>query len=268
MILLMSEGAKMTWSARVGLAILFSVPGACLAEPQAISAATVVAPGPSEISNPYSVISERNVFRLNPPPPPPEPEKGPPPVLPEVLLNGFMRTGDQWMVLLSAKVDNPDVHGHPLIFYLTLAEGDKKTVGVGAKQAEVQLVKAYADLGKIDIINAGTLMTLSKKETSYPRTGGSPKSDEASITRMGSVVLRRGARPKPIPDAPSATATMPGNTDSQDNAPGAAPDAGAPTVAGTPIGSPSPSDVTPSAPPDDPNNASTIVTGGAAGTPR
>jgi hypothetical protein len=170
----MSVGSKMTWVGMAGLAILLGVRGACLAGAEEPSAANLVASDSDDDANPYSIIAQRNVFGLNPPPAAPEPDKGPPPNLPVVRLSGFMRKGDPWKVLLAVEVENPDPHGHALTCYLTLAEGDKKTVGSGSKQGVLELVKAYADLEKVDIINAGTPMTLSLKENGIASSPPSP----------------------------------------------------------------------------------------------
>jgi hypothetical protein len=163
----MSKGSKLKWGDLCGLAILLCAQVVCLAGTEDASAATAVAFAPADNANPYSVIIERNVFHLNQPPLPPKPDEAPPPVIPEVRLSGFMRTGDQWKVLLAVQAENPDPHGHPLTCYLTLAEGDKKAVGPGAKQVVVELVKAYADQEKADIINSGTPVTLSVKDNGF-----------------------------------------------------------------------------------------------------
>ena len=149
--------------------------------------------------NPYAVIAERNVFRLNPPPPPPEPDKGPPPVLPDVYVTGFVRTGDLWKVYLVTKVENPDPHGAPLNVYLNLREGEKQKVGSGSKQAELELVKLYADKEKIDIINSGTPMTLTMKDNGFG--SGAAAGTGAATTRKGQGLNRRS--PPTIPGVPT-----------------------------------------------------------------
>jgi hypothetical protein len=122
----------------------------------AILAGANVASAFDDASNPYSVIVDRNVFHLNPAPPPAAPDKGPPPDLPKVYLSGFMRTGDKLKVLLAVKTKDPKSKPPETSSYLTLEEGSKEGV--------VELVRAYADEGKVDIINSGTPMTLSLKE--------------------------------------------------------------------------------------------------------
>jgi len=199
----MSLGSKIKKGGMVGLAILLGIPRACFGGTEDPSAAAVVASAAEDDANPYSVIAKRNVFGLNPPPPAPEPDKGPPPVLPVVHLSGFMRKGDQWKALLAVEVENPDPHGHPLSCYLTLAEGDKKSVGSGAKHAAVELVRAYAEQEKVDIINSGTAMTLSVKEN------GTESPAPAAVERRGSVVVRRPRAPVANPAALPATEATP-----------------------------------------------------------
>src|SRR5579862_3690814 len=73
-----------------------------------------------DIANPYSIISERNVFHLNPPPPPPEPEK-PQVELPAIKLSGFFKIGSKTRALFSS-VSKKKGEGWT---YYNLAEGEK-----------------------------------------------------------------------------------------------------------------------------------------------
>jgi len=148
-------------------AILLGAQRICLAGTEDAPPAPAVAAASGAKANPYSVITERNPFRLNPPTPAPEPAKLPSPDLPVVMVSGFMRTGDQWKVLLAVKTDNPDPHGQKLTSYLTLAEGDKGTVGLGTKQAVVELVKLYVGQEKVDILDSGASITLSMKDNGF-----------------------------------------------------------------------------------------------------
>lgn len=140
------------WVARVSGATFLAVHGTCLAETEeGLPAAS------SNYSNPYAIISGRNVFHLNPPPLP-EPAKGPAAKLPEVFLSGFMRTGDQWKALLTVKTLDSGPKAAKTSSYMTLAEGDRKGV--------VELVKIYAEQEKVDIVEEGTPVTLSLKDNS------------------------------------------------------------------------------------------------------
>jgi len=127
-------------------------------------------------ANPYGVIAQRNVFHLNPPPAPAAPEKEPPAALPDVFLSGFVQSGGEWQVFMVIKVKNPDPIGPPLNSYLNLAEGDKKEVMSDQKQLVIKLVKVYADLEKVDILNCGTPMTLALKDNSF----GNSKPDDGN----------------------------------------------------------------------------------------
>jgi hypothetical protein len=118
-------------------------------------------------SNPYAVITDKNVFRLNPPPPPPPKDNKPPPDLPQVKLSGFMETGDKLKVLLSVTLKTGDPKMPESTSYLTLAEGEKEGVGEEGKEVVEELVKVYADEEKIDLVNSGTPMTLSMKDNGY-----------------------------------------------------------------------------------------------------
>jgi hypothetical protein len=242
----MSEGSKIKLGRMVSLVVLLGTRWTCIAGTEDPPTTPVIASAINDGANPYWVITQRNVFKLNPPPPPPEPDKGPPPVIPDVYLSGFMRTGDPWKVLLAVKVENPDPHGHPITCYLTLGEGDKKTVGSGSKQGVVELVKAYADQGKADIINSGTPMTLSLKDSS-------PGGPAAALSgRKTNVVLRKHAAPVPIPDDPPTMAIAPTNGEN-------------PAVGGiAPVAVAPPVYTFPSIDHDPTNNANTIVTGGTS----
>jgi hypothetical protein len=151
-------------------------------------------------SNPYLVISGRNVFHLNPPPPPPQPDQGTA-VLPVVLLSGFMRTGGEAKALLAVKTQNPDPHAPELTSFVALAEGSQQRVGAGDKRAVVELVKIYLEQEKVDIINSGTPITLSLKEDGF----NSAKA--AAAGRKGTAAIH--ATPVVVPkpdDAPAADA--------------------------------------------------------------
>jgi hypothetical protein len=198
----MNVSSKMAWVGLLGGAFLLGAPGACFAATNEAppTTAVAVATASDANANPYSVITERNPFRLNPPPPPPEPSKPPSPALPAVILSGFMRTGNQWKVLLSVKTENPDPHGQRITSYLALAEGEKGTVGLGTRQAVVELVKLYANQEKADIISAGAPITLSMKDNGFESAAPSLASSQAPPSPGASApVARRGMRAAPLP---------------------------------------------------------------------
>ena len=148
-------------------------------------------------ANPYTVISERNVFHLNPPPAPPaKDEAAPPPQVAKLTLSGFAQSAGNWKAFLAATTDNPDPHGQAVTTYLALSEGEKQSVWVGDKQGVVQLVRIHVDSEKADVVNCGTPVTLSFKDNGLNaapppldpsklpkhRHGFSPNNDVAVIT--------------------------------------------------------------------------------------
>jgi hypothetical protein len=119
-----------------------------------------------------------------------------------VILSGFVRTGNQWKALLAVKLQNPDPRGRELTYYLTLAEGEKKTAGSDEKQAVVELVKARAEQEEADILNSGIPMTLSMKENGYGNLAAS------GLQRGSAVVLRIPEPPVPISPVHSKSAPV------------------------------------------------------------
>ena len=108
-----------------------------------------------EASNPYAVISERNVFHLNPIPPAPLPEK-PKLDLPVIKLSGFFKVGSETRALFSSEPKKKEEGPK----YYNLAQGEKATDGV------VEVVRIDEENGKVDILNSGTPVTLTLKEDS------------------------------------------------------------------------------------------------------
>jgi len=153
-------------------------------------------------ANPYSVISNRNVFHLNPPPPPVV-EAPPAPDLPKVMLTGFLGKGKSVKVLLAIP---PKENKDPTV-YLTLAPGEKG----GESGRDVELVQIHLDKEEVDIINSGTPQTLSVKSNSYvpaprasPPAGGAP-----AMPRMPGIRRPPGfpRNAQPPAGAPAAAAT-------------------------------------------------------------
>lgn len=127
---------------------------------------------PDASGNPYAVIVERNVFRLNPIPPPPEPVKAKPD-LPKVKITGFINLGGRDKVLFVA--EPKDKKDGPL--YYTLAEGERSGDG------KLELVKIHPGQDAVDIINDGTPATLTTKDdtlapASAPTTPGESKENQ------------------------------------------------------------------------------------------
>jgi hypothetical protein len=112
---------------------------------------------PSEDANPYGVISERNVFHLNPIPPPPA-EEAPKVDLPEIKLSGFLKIGKSRHALFSSRPK--DKKDGPI--YYDLADGEKEGI--------LEVVKIHEDKGEVEIMNSGTPVTLSLKNDTIKET--------------------------------------------------------------------------------------------------
>jgi hypothetical protein len=147
----MSVRSKLTWA----WAWALGCAGVAAFAPVFAAAAEVA----SADANPYLIISDRNIFHLNPPPPPVAPEPPKPPDLPKVMLTGFIGKGNSIKVLLAI----PPKEAKDPTTYLTLSPGEKG----GQKGRNVELVKIYLDKEEVDIINSGTPQTLSVRSNSY-----------------------------------------------------------------------------------------------------
>jgi hypothetical protein len=137
-----------------------------------------------EEANPYSVISDRNVFHLNPPPLPPAAEPAKPLDLPKVMLTGFVGKGKSMKVLLAIP---PAKDSKDTITYLSLAAGDR--------EHDVQLVKIHLDKEEVEIINSGTAQTLSAKSNSYAAMAAAPRSCGGSPGEKGVPGIHRPMLP-------------------------------------------------------------------------
>ena len=148
--------------------------------------------GTGDNSNPYAIIIDRNVFRLNPPPPPPSAEKKPVD-LPKVYLNGIVRVGDDVRVLFSI----PPKDAKSQTTYFKLAPGEKDDV--------LELVGIHPDQQEVDVLVSGTAMTLSVFSNSLASAGGKAA---GGGTAPAPAVLRGG----PPAPAPAAAAAAPGDS--------------------------------------------------------
>jgi hypothetical protein len=149
-----------------------------------VSAAATASPssisdGADDNSNPYTIIVDRNVFRLNPPPPPHSAADDKPVELPKVNLNGIIKVGNDVRVLFSI----PAKDAKSQISYFKLAPGEKDDV--------LELVKIHSDQQAVDVLVSGTAMTLSMASNSLASTGGKAA----------------GGPPAPGPAAPPAPTT-------------------------------------------------------------
>jgi hypothetical protein len=144
-VMLMIVKSKLTWACVLGCAGM-------VGSGTAMAASEIE---PTE-NNPYSVISDRNIFHLNPPPIVHDDAEDKPPVeLPKVMLTAFVGKGSSIRVLMAI----PPKDSKDSIAYLNLAPGDR--------DHNVQVVKIRLDKEEVDIINSGTAQTLSGKSNSY-----------------------------------------------------------------------------------------------------
>jgi hypothetical protein len=152
---------KVAWAGLMGGAILLGTAAARSAGADEVPPAPSSVAGAEDNSNPYAVISDANVFRLNTPPPAAGVDTGPPPDLPVVTLSGFIRDADHVKVLMAVKIKDPTKAKElqEVTSYLTLAEGEKDGV--------VELVKVHAEAEEVDIMNSGTPMTLTMKANGF-----------------------------------------------------------------------------------------------------
>jgi hypothetical protein len=156
--------------------------------------------------NPYTVISQRNIFRLGTPPPPPSPDADKPADLPKVMLTGFFESAHVMRVLL-AKPPLKDATNS--ITYLSLKAGEGKD--------GVEVVRIRYEKGEVDIINSGTAMTLSAASNTFAASGLALKgAGEAHKNGMaGSRGIRGiasslgGTSPSPLmPSAPEGSPSI------------------------------------------------------------
>jgi hypothetical protein len=164
-------------------------------------------------ANPYSVISDRNVFHLNPPPPPAPPPEPKPLDLPKVMLTAFVGKGSALKVYLAI----PPKEAKQSIHY---------TSGMvpGEKDDDVELVRINyekKDPVSVDILNSGTPQTLTLKSNTYLSSATAPPAAKGSgAPGMPPGIGLRHPPPGlvqpniPAPSAPSAAATPAGGSSS------------------------------------------------------
>ncbi len=182
-----------------GLAAVDVAPGAVTPEDVAVTE------GSPADANPYSIISDRNIFHLNPPPTNPPPPDTTLADLPKVMLTGIMKKHDAWEVFLAV----PPKDNKENTVYLTLAPGEK--------QHDIELVKIRYDKEEVDIINGSIPQTLSVKSNSYastaaappPHAGGAPPGLPGFGHKGGFAPLRNTL---PTPSGPSSATTPRGGS--------------------------------------------------------
>ena len=174
---------KLTSACVIGVVMALASPLRALTSVGATAHPPSISDGAGDNSNPYAVIIDRNVFRLNPPPPPPSAEKKPVD-LPKVYLNGIIKVGDDVRVLFSI----PPKDAKSQTTYFKLAPGERDDV--------LELVRVHPDQQEVDVLVSGTAMTLSVLSNSLAGAGGK------GATPPGPAAVAHGG-----PPAPAATAT-------------------------------------------------------------
>lgn len=144
--------------------------------------------------NRYETITDRNIFRLNPPPPPPAPSSKDESVLDrKVDLSGFSNVGGHkkaWFVV----APKPGSKEPPL--YLSLSEGQR--------QDFLEVVSISEDEGEVKILNSGNAMVLSLKNNSLK-----PQAVAPAPPAPGAPPVAHTVTPAP---RPHSTPTSYGNT--------------------------------------------------------
>jgi hypothetical protein len=174
--------SKLTWACALGFAVIAGR-----------ASASAVVDNPLGDVNPYAVISDRNVFHLNPPPPPPAAPEPKPVDLPKVMLTGFVGKGSRMKVYLAI----PPKDAKESIYYTSgLVPGDK--------DHGVELVKINYDKKEVDIINEGTAQTLSVKSNSYSSVAAAApgKGGGGAPGMPGGIGLRHQPPGFPSPNIP------------------------------------------------------------------
>jgi hypothetical protein len=149
-----------------------------------------VAPDVDDPSGPYAVISERNMFHLNPVPPEAGPE--PPKVeLPVVKFFGFFRVGRVTKALFCSlpkdKKEEPT--------YYNLSEGEKSGF--------LEVVQIHFEKGEVEVVNSGVTMTLTLKMTAWSESRSHPRTKKTPMEYMG-YCTKPVRRPRVLVDSPKA----------------------------------------------------------------
>jgi hypothetical protein len=177
----MAVRCKSAWACVIVCAALAGLAGAL----------TAAGHDPADEANPYAVIWDRNIFRLNPEPPPPPPPPPKPPDLPKVMLTGFVGKGSSTKILLAILPKDTK----EATYYACLVPGQM--------EHGVQLVNIRLDKQEVDILNSGTRETLSVESNSYAATatapaphtgGGAPGMTHEGAARMPPGMFHRQPR--------------------------------------------------------------------------
>jgi hypothetical protein len=141
------------------------------------AAATDGPPGTSDGSfdgsNPYAVITDRNIFHLNPPPPPVSDADKKAKEVPKVFLNGIVSVGDDVRVLFS--IPPKDNKSQTAYFKL----------GLGERDDVLELVRIHPNRQEVDVLVNGTPVTLSMLSNSLAAAPGGKAAPAAAPSPPG-----------------------------------------------------------------------------------
>jgi hypothetical protein len=162
----MNVNLKLTLAVAAAVSVSYAIPSRALNSappsfPTSPSASQASTSDKSDNGNPYSIITDRNIFRLNPVPDQPKPEEKPV-ELPKVNFNGTMKIGSVVRALFSI----PAKDAKSQTAYFKLAPGEKQDV--------VELVSIHADQREVDVLIAGTQATLSSTNNASAGPKGAP----------------------------------------------------------------------------------------------
>ncbi|MGO8698235.1 MAG: hypothetical protein ACLQVY_11020 [Limisphaerales bacterium] len=160
-------------------------------------------------ANPYAVISDRNVFHLNPPPPPPSADEKPIDV-PKVMLSGFRTVAGRTRVFLVLQPKDPK----EVMKFMDLAQGEQNN--------SVEVVKIDSEKRQVDIVNTGHPMTLTFADNGFAATAAPPTGGRTPGGPPGLPGSRRAGLPSipahppqggfpPVAPAGSSTIIIGGN---------------------------------------------------------
>jgi hypothetical protein len=212
-VMYMRMSLNMTWSGVLCGAILLGCHGLCstvaASAPAALpdtpiakqaSVLPVADPTPAALAAeegdednpfPYTDITARNPFRLNPAPPPPAPPQAPPPNLPGVKLSGT-RTEAEKRYAMFAVTYKKDAKEPEKTTYMSLTEGEKED--------PVELLEISPDGDEVTILNSGTKVVLNMKDNGFGSKGPGTASGPAPAS-----LIRTPTPPGPAPQGPAAT---------------------------------------------------------------
>ncbi|MGP8201212.1 MAG: hypothetical protein ACLQU4_17110 [Limisphaerales bacterium] len=186
---------KLASACAIAAVMALAVPLRALTGAAASASPSSTSDGTGDKSNPYAVIVDRNVFRLNSPPPPVSEADKKAKELPKVYLNGIIRIGDDVRVLFSI----PPKDSKGLTSYFKLAPGERDDV--------LELVRIHSNQQEVDVLVNGTPVTLSLLSNSLA-AADSKGATGGPAQQAPPAVLRGGPRVPAPPDPPGGSSAI------------------------------------------------------------